>query len=371
MVLLSRCFTFVSGKCAKVSALRRARSGRPGEHHDMSAARAPLIGITCNSVVHTDADLHFDLDTRFRMVRDAGVFDYIERSPPPHELEAHVRASERYGIPIRAGGFYYTAGRDEALLEWHLRVAHFLGAGVQNVQLAVADIAGRPLSDEKIARIYLRAYEIGEPLGVTPCFEVHVNMWSEQFDRVERVADLVRRHGVLFSITLDPSHVIFKIDNPGELGAHGLGEAIAAGRLILDPAVEGNVIGRWISGNLVAHAHARPAVPNNPRNVWGKHPNGQTGRGIQYPFEAPPAGTWHAQWRAEALEPWKRVVRMLLEHHACHPASRLKNISTEILPFPDYGAGARYSLFDDSVACARWLRSTWSDVSRNQTSPSH
>jgi hypothetical protein len=37
-------------------------------------------------------------------------------------------------------------------------------------------------------------------------------------------------------------------------------------------------------------------------------------------------------------------------------------ISTEILPFADYGAGVRYSLFQDSVACARWLHSTWDEM---------
>ena len=57
-----------------------------------TAAPSLLIGITGNSVVHTDADV-FDLDTRFRMVVEAGVFDYYERTPPPGELDAHLRAS--------------------------------------------------------------------------------------------------------------------------------------------------------------------------------------------------------------------------------------------------------------------------------------
>ncbi|HTB89411.1 MAG TPA: hypothetical protein VK743_15725, partial [Steroidobacteraceae bacterium] len=140
----------------------------------MSSARTLLIGITGNSVVHTDAD-QFDLETRFRMVRDAGVFDYYERSPPPGELDAHVRMSERYGIPIRAGGFYYTLDRDEALLDWHLHIGHAVGAKVQNVQLSHLDAKGVALTDERVAAAYLRAFETGAALGVTPCFEVHVN----------------------------------------------------------------------------------------------------------------------------------------------------------------------------------------------------
>ncbi len=325
----------------------------------MSATRSLLFGITANSVVHTDADLHFDLETRFRMVAEAGVFDYIERSPPPTELDAHLRMSERYRMPIRAGGFYYTLGRDEPLLEWHLRVGAMLGAKAQNVQLAANDVGGEPISDERVARAYLNACEIGAALGVTPCFEVHVNMWSEHFGRIERVAAIVQRAGVPFSITLDASHVIFKIDNPRELQVQGLDEDVRSGRVELDPFDPRSVTERWINANLVAHAHARPAVPNNPINVLGRHPDGSPGRGIQYPFTRPAPGAWHAPWDEAALEPWKHVMRSLLRHHARNPHSRLGHISTEIIPFADYGAGARYSLFDDSVACARWLRAEW------------
>ena len=49
-------------------------------------------------------------------------------------------------------------------------------------------------------------------------------------------------------------------------------------------------------------------------------------------------------------------MRQLLRHHAAEPASPLQMIST---PPPDYGAGARYSLYDDSVALASWLRAEW------------
>jgi hypothetical protein len=52
--------------------VRRAPRQRRGEHARMTSDRSLLIGITGNSVVHSDAD-QFDLDTRFRMVREAGV----------------------------------------------------------------------------------------------------------------------------------------------------------------------------------------------------------------------------------------------------------------------------------------------------------
>ena len=78
----------------------------------MTNAATLLIGITGNSVVHTDADT-FDLETRFRMVSEAGVFDYYERTPPPHEVDLHLRMSERYKLPIR-----------------HLALLQFLGYSV-------------------------------------------------------------------------------------------------------------------------------------------------------------------------------------------------------------------------------------------------
>jgi len=324
----------------------------------VKGARSLLIGITGNSVVHTDAD-QFDLDTRFRMAREAGVFDYYERSPPPGELDAHLRASARHDVPILAGGFYYTLGRDEALLEWHLQIGKVVGAKVQNVQISQFDASGAPVSDESVAMAYLNAYEIGASLGVIPCFEVHVNMWSEHFGRIEQVAEIVEREGIPFNITLDASHVIFKIDNPREQAIQGLCEDVRCGRVVLDPFEPHSVTERWIRRDIVGHAHARPAVPNNPINIWGRHPNGRAGRGIQYPFARPRPGCWHGEWNESALEPWKQVMRSLLLHHAIRGARQELHISTEILPFADYGAGARYSLFEDSIACARWLREAW------------
>ncbi len=320
--------------------------------------RSLLFGITGTGVVHRPEDSP-DVDTRFAMVRDAGVFDYYDRTPPTGELDAYRRASDKYGLPILAGGFFYTLGRDEPLLEWHLRIARELGTRVQNVQLMTLDASGLPISDEAVATAYLDACEIGDRLGVAVCLEVHVNMWSEHFGRVQAVADRVARSGGRLRLTLDASHVVFKIDNPAEQEVQGLRADVESGKVVLDPFSPASVSRAWIEAGLVAHAHARPAVPKNPPNVWGRHPDGKTGRGIQYPFREPAPGTWHTPWREELLEPWKEVMRQLLAHHASNPQSPLQMISTEIIPFADYGAGARYSLFDDSIALATWLRAEW------------
>lgn len=321
----------------------------------------PLIGIAEAGVTHTTPN-EFDLDTRFRMVREAGVFDYYDKTPPPGEAELYRACIARYELPLLAGTFYYVLGRDEPLLEWHLRWGREFGTRIQDVQIMTHDVSGVPVSDERVCDAYCRAAELGERTGVLPCLEVHVNMWSEHFGRVARVGELVERRGVAFRLTLDASHVIFKLDNPAEQAIQEMDIDIAAGRLELDPAKPGNVCERWIDANWIWHAHARSAAPGGPRNIWAKRADGQPGRGIQYPFVEPAPGEWHGQWRAEALDNWRQVMRKLLRHHARDPASPLASISTEFIPAPDYGGGARYSQFAQNVACAVWLRQEWTEA---------
>jgi hypothetical protein len=55
-------------------------------------------------------------------------------------------------------------------------------------------------------------------------------------------------------------------------------------------------------------------------------------------------------------------MRQLLAHHATHADSALGQISMEIIPATDYGAGAGYSLLDNNVACAGWIRQVWAEV---------
>jgi hypothetical protein len=73
-------------------------------------------------------------------------------------------------------------------------------------------------------------------------------MWSEHFGRVAEVATAAEARGVKYNMTLDHSHVIFKIDNPKEQAVQGLDADIASGRVVLDPYQTGNVCQRWIYG---------------------------------------------------------------------------------------------------------------------------
>ncbi|MDE0812803.1 MAG: hypothetical protein OSB46_02235 [Alphaproteobacteria bacterium] len=325
-------------------------------------ARDLAIGITEKGVYHTKGEDEFDLDTKFRMVSESGVYDYMDKTPEASRVDEYIACSQKYDLPIRAGGWFYTLGRDEGLLEQNLEIGARLGSKVHNTQIFMTHADGHLVTDEEVADIYMRAYEIGETVGCIPTFEVHVNMWSEHYGRVSRVAELVEARGVPYRMTLDHSHVIFKIDNPKEQEVLDMRKDVESGSVILDPRQSGNVCDEWIGNGYVWHCHARAAVPNNPKNIWGRHENGDIGRGIQYPFIQPKPGEYVAKWREDDLEPWKLVIRQLMKHHATTPDSGLGQISTEFIPGPDYGMGHKYSNFKHSVACARWLKGTWADA---------
>jgi hypothetical protein len=55
-------------------------------------------------------------------------------------------------------------------------------------------------------------------------------------------------------------------------------------------------------------------------------------------------------------------VRELLAWMHAHPDRAPQRISCEFIPFPDYGGGGRYSICDNNLACAAWLRDEWAKL---------
>ena len=325
-------------------------------------AKELKIGIQTSGIKHAHGDPMPDVDTRFRMVKESGAFDYVDKTPAPDEIDQFIAAREKYDLPVRAGGWFYTFDRDEGLMVKNLKLASRLGSIVHNVQVTSRKADGTLASDREVVDFYERAVAEGDRQAVDPCLEVHVNMWSEDFRRVEVVGRMVEDRGLPFRMTLDHSHVIFKIDNPKEQEVFDIRGDVEAGRLILDPFRPGNVCQIWIEAGWVRHCHARAAVPNNPKNTAAVDENGKPGRGIQYPFSDPGPNNYHAPWDGALLEPWKEVVRQLMRYHAEHEDSQLGQISTEFIPNLDYGEGCGYSLFEQSTACARWMRETWTQT---------
>ena len=322
------------------------------------------FGIQTNGIKHTHLDPMPQIDKRFSMVKDASIFDYVDKTPEIEEIDLFLKASKKYKIPIKAGGWFYTIGEHKNLLKQNLKTAQSLGSKIHNTQIQSLNSDGNLVSNMEVRDAYLEAYDIGLKLGVTPCFEVHVNMWSEDFLRVVEVGNLVEDKGVEFNITLDHSHVVFKINNPKEQKIYNTDKQISSGKLILDPFIKGNIVEEWINLGWVKHCHARSAIPNNPLNIYGKHPDGKVGRGIQYPFKKPNKDEYHELWKEEYLEPWKECILKLMKYHAKDPKSKLGQISTEFIPNTDYGEGCKYSLFEQGVECTKWMRDSWEKINK-------
>ncbi len=320
------------------------------------------FGIQTNGIKHSHKDPIPDIETRFKMVKNEKIFDYVDKTPERDEINEFKRCSSKYNLPVMAGGWFYQIGKHKELLQANLKIAKELGSIVHNVQIQSHKVNGKIASEMDVRDTYLEAYDIGLKHGVTPCFEIHVNMWSEDFLKVSRVGKLVEDKGIEFNLTLDHSHVIFKIDNLIEQKVFNIDKQISKGELILDPFLPGNIVKEWIENGWIRHCHARSAVPNNPRNLYGKHPDGSYGRGIQYPFKMPNEDEYHEKWDVRLLEPWKECIRMLMKYHINDKNSKLSQISTEFIPNTDYGEGCRYSLFEQSIECTKWMRSTWNKI---------
>lgn len=326
------------------------------------------LGCNGRGVVHIEGT-PISVDEQFAMMKSAGVYDHFDRMPQPGQELEYVRAANKYGIPLRTGLWWYVAGQDEALLEHNLRVSKEAGTEFHDVMLHLRNAQGQILSDDEIVAFYLHAHELGERIGIEIGFENHIYMWSEDPRRIAPIAQRVAAEGVPFKFVLDHSHVLIKVDNSEEQDIIGIRRDVESGTLIVDPYEPGNVLDQWIAMNCVHWLQVRPVSPNGPKNTWAikdanDYVGGAYGRPCQYPFVKPRAGEWHSQWHAYRVEPCKEVVRRMMRHHHRTPSSPLRYITTDMIDMADYGENAKYSLFEQNVAIAHWLRGTWDEIAR-------
>ena len=324
-----------------------------------------LVGCSAFGILHTDKDPLLSLEDQFRMAAESEIFDYVEKTPPVDEIEEYKRCSEKFNLPVRCGIWFYTVGKEEELFLQNLKIGADMGSVLHTAQVRSYHEDGHLLSNEEIAEFYLKGFDYGEKIGCLPTLEIHVNMWSEDFLRVQEVAEIIQKKGYPFRLTLDHSHIIFKIDNPIEQKIFDIDKDIENGSLVLDPFLEKNICDQWINSNFIYHMHARSTVPNNPKNINAKHPDGSIGRGIQYPFIQPKAGEYHENWDEKLLEHWKLVVTSLINYHYSNQQSPLRQITTEFITPTDYGGGFKYSVFENNVACAKWIKKSIKEIKLN------
>ena len=77
-------------------------------------AKQLLIGVNESGVMETDAVPDYDLETKFRMARESGIFDYFDKTPPADKVNTYAKLAEKYDLPVLAGGWYYVLGQDES-----------------------------------------------------------------------------------------------------------------------------------------------------------------------------------------------------------------------------------------------------------------
>ena len=53
------------------------------------------FGIQTNGIKHTHEDPMPDIDTRFLMVKETGLFDYVDKTPAANEVEQFLLASKK------------------------------------------------------------------------------------------------------------------------------------------------------------------------------------------------------------------------------------------------------------------------------------
>jgi len=304
------------------------------------------------------------VDERFRLLKETGVFDFMDRMPQAGEEKEYLKASQKYDLPIKTGLWMYRLGKDEALLARNLRVAREAGGEVHNIMVYTHHADGHPISDAEVADFYLHAYDEAGRVGIDITFEIHIEMWSEDFRRVMPVAKRVRARGVTFNSQLDHSHCILKLESAEEQDISGIRADVEAARLVLDPFAPRSIYDEWLAENIFIWASLRAVAPNGPKNVWAKKPDGKPGRACQYPFVRPKPGEWHSPWYAYNLEPSKEVTRKVLRDMRDNPGSRIRYLTTEFIDLPDYGDGAKYSLVEQNAAAARWIRDTWAELNR-------
>ena len=338
-------------------------------------------GVQLSSLTQPVSLTELPIREQFRLVKEAEVFDYFDRLPLRNNLDEYTRAMAEFDLPVHTASWFYRLGdaAEHALLMDNLKICREVGARVHNIMTFTHHADGHKLTDDEVVDHYLQVYDAGMALGVAPSFELHVNMWTEDFLQVERVARAVQGRGIPFHFTLDYSHVNFKIGNPQELDLSGVRQAVERGEVVLDPFEPGNLCQRWLDMGMVCWAQLRTVAPNQPPNLWHRldddatdpalpfpatvpEASAQYARGIQYPITKPAPGEWHSPWNAWQLEPSKEAIRLALRYHITHPDSPLRYITTEMINLPDYGLGARYNLLQQNIEAAKFVRRAWDET---------
>src|SRR5690349_8225910 len=94
---------------------------------------------------------------QFRMVSEAGVFDYFDRLPLRANLDEYLAAIDEFALPVHSCSWFYRLGSesDMALLDDNLRICQEVGASVHNIMTFTHHADGHALGNSEIVDHYL------------------------------------------------------------------------------------------------------------------------------------------------------------------------------------------------------------------------
>jgi hypothetical protein len=309
------------------------------------------------------------VDEQFRLLHETGLWDAMDRIPvDDDQLKQYLKASEKYNLPVLSGSWTYVLGKDEETLKSNLIRAREVGSKFHNLMVWAKHADGHYVTDQEVADSYLHTYDLAEPHGLTISYEGHVDMWSEDFRRVTKVAEMVRSRGIPFNFCMDYSHCIFKIENEVE---HAVSQMRGDKESIrkLDPYNDDSFADEWLNQNMVVWTQVRPAAPNGPRNWWAFETGpwdglgfDRPGRSIQYPFSNPKPGEWHTdEWHAHKLSTTKELVRKVIDQYLAVDDSKMEIMTIDNINLAAYGTGWKYNMFADSCLVAKFVRELYAE----------
>src|SRR5205085_10585598 len=81
-------------------------------------------GVQPSSIEHPVQLAELPIREQFRLVSEAGVFDYFDRLPLRSNLDEYLAAIDEFGLPVHSGSWFYRLGDDSdmALLRENLRL---------------------------------------------------------------------------------------------------------------------------------------------------------------------------------------------------------------------------------------------------------
>ncbi|SEL76455.1 TIM barrel protein [Acinetobacter sp. DSM 11652] len=326
------------------------------------------LGIQASSFEHPVSLEEPSIMEKFDLLAESSVWDFIDHIPTHREMiDDYIKGSQKYNIPVYSGYGCYIWGEHEKIFKENIELSCAVGAKYHNIMLAAKDSKFNYLNDQQVADAYLYFYEYAQSKGITITFENHVDNWSEDYRRIEKVAALVNHQGIPFKMAMDYSHCIFKIENPIEsyISFQHDQEAIRK----LDPFNCDSFADDWLNQNLVHWGQIRPAVPNGPLNTWSQeyspwegHGLNRPGRGIQYPFRQPPKNACpHDEWHAYKLSCTQEVIRKMIDHYLDHEDTNIEIMTVDNINLWSYGLGWKYNMFADSCDIARYIRQIYAE----------